>query len=183
VGGQTVLDFRYTLKLALTMGAQNVNVSMDGTFSVTDKNSPVALTINANVNGSAQKAAYTVEGKTINLSANAGGQDIKRSAQLSGTEALSVNNLMTLMSLATRTLNIGPGQSVKASLFSAEALRSIEITFAAQPKTEQVTIAGKQIDCVVCDISAIASRVYLDKATGEMVKYVMASQGLEVTRQ
>jgi hypothetical protein len=59
----------------------------------------------------------------------------------------------------------------------------LDITFAAQSKTETIMVAGKKVECVVCDVAPIGASIHLSKATGEMVRYAMASQGLVITRR
>lgn len=182
-GKQQLFDWKYNLKLALPVQGQQVNLTMNGTFTVNDSGHPTAVTLNADVNGQAQKLTGSFGGGKAKITAQAGGQTMNRDAAISGKEFLSINNVMTLMSIATRALNIQPGKTVKAPLFAVEMMRSLDITFAAQPTTETITVGGKKVECVVCDVAPIQARLHLSKATGEMMRYTMAAQKLVIERR
>jgi len=176
-------DWRFGLKLDLNVQGRAVKLAMKGTFTLNSKGRPTVAAINATVNGQAQKATITFAGRKAAIASIAGGQAVRKGAPITGQEYLSINNVMTLLSLATRTLGVQPGQTVKAPFFAVEMMGSLDFTLTAKPKTETVTVGGKKVECVVCDVSPIGARIHLSKATGEMVRYAMESQGLVITRR
>ncbi len=178
-----LFDWKYSLKLSLPVQGQQVNLAMSGTFTVTGSGAPTAVTLNADVNGQAQKLSGTFGGGKAKMSIQAGGQFMSPDAAITGKEFLSINNVMTLMSIATRALNVQSGKTVKAPFFAVEMMRSLDITFAAQAKTETITSGGKQIECVVSDVAPIGARIHTSKATGEMLRYAMPAQKLLIERR
>jgi len=176
-------DWKYGLKLDLNVQGQQVALAMNGTFTVTGNGNPTALTLNANVNGQAQKLTGTFAGGKAKLSAEGGARSMNQDVAITGKEFLSINNVMTLFSIATRKLQIQPGKTVTAPFFAAEMMRSLDITFKAAPATETIAVAGKKVECVVCDVKPIEARIHISKATGEMVRYAMPAQKLVIERR
>jgi hypothetical protein len=183
VGGKRLSDWRFGIKLNLSQQGQQVQLAIDGTFTITDKGNPTALAITATVNGQQQKLSGTFAGSKAKLTAQAGGQSQSREAAITGKEYLSINNVMTLFSIATRALGIQPGKTVKAPFFAVELMRSLDITFAARPRTETISFGGGKVECVVCDVSPIQARIHVSKATGEMLRYAVDAQKLVIERK
>ena len=180
---QQLFDWKFSLKLNLPVQGQQVALSMTGTYTVTDHGNPTAVSLSANVNGQAQKLSGIFSGGKAKMTIQAGGQNMTPEVAITGKEFLAINNIISLFSIATRAVQVQPGKTVKAPFFAVEMMRGLDITFAAQARTETITVGGKKIECVVSDVSPIGARIHTSKATGEMLRYTMAAQKLVIERK
>jgi len=176
-------DSTYNLKLNLPAQGSEIRLSMKGAFTLSRTGTPVGLSIDADAAGQRQNVKVRFASGKATLTGTVGGQAIRKSAAVTGKEFLSVNNLMTLLSLATRVLRPAPGNSVTAPFFAIEMMQSVDLTFAARSKTETLRVGGRNLECVVCDVAPIAAKIHVVRATGEMVRYAMDAQQLVIERQ
>jgi hypothetical protein len=175
--------WKFAIRLNVAGQGAPVKVSMEGTFSLNERAGPTALSLDADVNGAKQKVSYTFQPTRVLVTMNIGGREIRRESARDGAEFLQMNNLLTPLSLATRVLRIAPGQKVATSFFAAGAQQKLDMTFAALPKTETIKIGGREVDCVVCDVSPIANRFYLARDTGELMRVTVEAQKIVIERE
>jgi hypothetical protein len=182
-GPSTLADWRYAVKLDMAIQGQTLKMSLNGTFTVNELAFPIRAFLDATVNGQSQRVTVTFSGGKARMTLSAGTTSANREAAITGREYLSLNNVITLMSLATRALRPEPGKSVKAPFFAVEIQKALDITLAARPKTDTISVAGKKVECVVCDVSPIQATFHVSVQTGELMRYAMEAQKLVIERR
>jgi transglutaminase-like putative cysteine protease len=182
-GEHTVSEWRYAVELDLGAGASKTHASIAGTFELTERAVPVSLTVDARSNGAQQRLRCTFGPEAVVSSISLGGQEMQRKTSWTGGELLQMNNVLTLMSLATRTVRISPGGTVGMPLFAAGPLQKLEVTLTALAQTETIQVMGRPVECVVADAAPLGNRFHIARDTGELVRVTVESQKLRIDRE
>jgi hypothetical protein len=172
-----------TWKFAINLNIEGQGkITMDGSVTLDTTVKPTAFTLSATFGGMTTRVTCAFSPGKAKAVISAGGNDLKQEAAWSETDYLLVNNLVTSFSFITRSLGIEPGQKKTIRAFSPNVMQTLEVTFTALPKTEKIEIGGKTVECVVCDVAPIQSRVHLERESGALLRLTSEGQNLLIER-
>jgi len=179
-----VQTWTFSLDLLLPINTQSVSLKQSGTFVLGSDAQPVSLDTVALVNGASQSEKITFGAAGAVAVLEPPDPAIASPIPVVGSPYLLVNNLMTLISLATRA-NYGKQMSgYTIPVFGANSLR--QATISLQPSTDQQTEGSpfRVFDATISSpgLPSSTSQYWLSSSTGALERCSDKSQGLEVTR-
>jgi hypothetical protein len=90
---------------------------------------------------------------------------------------------MTCISLITRLLRPEPGKSTTAPVFSPEAMQSINLSLASEPRTETIAYQDVETECVVVNLSPVPGRLHVRRSDGALLRFEIQQARLLIERR
>jgi transglutaminase-like putative cysteine protease len=172
-------EWKYTLNL--DAGGQKVRA--DGSFTLNHEGIPSRFLLKADAGGMAQQVEAAFGPRKVGLRIKVGESPVSREVDWSGKALLLPNNNMTCISLITRLLRPEPGKSTTAPVFSPEAMQSINLSLASEPRTETIAYQDVETECVVVNLSPVPGRLHVRRSDGALLRFEIQQARLLIERR
>jgi hypothetical protein len=174
----------FRINLVVPANGQSVTLKQTGRFVVDSSGHPVSLDTTAVTNGVSQGEKITFGNGSATVDLDPPIAAVAHSFPVPDHPYLLINNLMTLVSLATRATHASASAEYVLPTFSANALRPADIKL-----TPVGPAPGSAKPCHVFDATITATGLpssvneyWLSDTTGELVRCIDKNQSLVIVR-
>ncbi|BDI33751.1 hypothetical protein CCAX7_58020 [Capsulimonas corticalis] len=170
----------FRLDLKVPSAGQTITLTQSGSFDAADTGDPVSIDSATSGGGISQETKLSFKKDQATGTVTIGTLATPKTVALSAPSFLFLGNVLTTWSLATRSITLAADKPTTIPFFATEALQSLPITFT--PLRADIFSApdGKTIPCHVYTIAPIGSTLWIDDATGQLMKLTDDRQKLVV---
>jgi hypothetical protein len=180
-----VQTWKFDINLQVPINTQTYSLKQTGTYVLASDYSPLSLDTVAVANGATQSEKLIFSDTGVNVTLDPVQPEIASSIPVLGRPHLLVNNLVSLVSLATRATFAKQVGAYSFSVFSGTVLRQVFVSLKPSADQQAVNSPFRVFDATMSapGLPDTINQYYLSSTTGELLRCTDRAQGLEITKE